>query len=197
MQYAHKGLRRGKKMKTDARIRYTKRVIWEQFFNILKTTPLNKVSIKDICDRAEINRATFYRYYDDAFDLMGKIQDELVESFRLYARDIKGQSIEKGVEVMLNAVKSNSEIYTILSSGNGDPGFISKIVSKSFEGFKDEMAKRMPALTGRQVEWFYTFIAQGCIAIVIDWVKGGMKESPAEVSKFVARLDSSLFEKFR
>ncbi len=43
-------------MKTDARTQYTKKVIRECFFELLKETPLNKITVKGICERAQINR---------------------------------------------------------------------------------------------------------------------------------------------
>ena len=66
-------------MASDARVRYTKMVIKEQFAAILTTTPLNKVTVKEICERAEINRATFYRYYADPYDLLEKMEQEFLE----------------------------------------------------------------------------------------------------------------------
>lgn len=55
-------------MKTDARIRYTRVVIKDSFVKLLKSQPINKITVKDVCDLAEINRVTFYKYYTDCFD---------------------------------------------------------------------------------------------------------------------------------
>jgi len=64
-------------MKTDARVRYTKNVIQESFFKLIKEKPINKITVKSICDLSEINRATFYKYYTDPFDLMKKSRANL------------------------------------------------------------------------------------------------------------------------
>lgn len=55
-------------MGLDARVRYTKLVIKDAFISLLKEKPLNKVTVKEICALAGINRATFYRYYCDFTD---------------------------------------------------------------------------------------------------------------------------------
>lgn len=52
-------------MKTDARVRYTRMRIREAFFECLEKKPINKITVKEICDIAEINRATFYTHYAD------------------------------------------------------------------------------------------------------------------------------------
>ena len=63
----------------DRRIRYTKKIIKETFLNLLEEKELNKITVSEICRISDINRATFYRYYLDVFDLFDKIQDEFVE----------------------------------------------------------------------------------------------------------------------
>lgn len=46
-------------MKTDARVRYTKMRIREAFFQCLREKPVSRITVKELCDTAEINRATF------------------------------------------------------------------------------------------------------------------------------------------
>ena len=46
-------------MKTDARVRYTKMRIREAFFNALEENPSAGITVKELCDTAGINRATF------------------------------------------------------------------------------------------------------------------------------------------
>ena len=65
-------------MGLDARIRYTKMVIQESFAALLKERPINRITVKEICEGAEINRATFYKYYADAYDLLDKIEEQVL-----------------------------------------------------------------------------------------------------------------------
>ena len=73
--------------KTDARVRYTRRVIKESFLSLLSEKPVNKITVKEVCEAAEINRATFYSHYSDCFALMESIEQEiLVRALRLKMR---------------------------------------------------------------------------------------------------------------
>ena len=56
--------------KTDARIRYTQRILKESFLILLKQKPVNKITVKEVCEMAELNRATFYAHYSDCFALL-------------------------------------------------------------------------------------------------------------------------------
>ena len=63
----------------DRRIKYTKKVIKESFFQLLEEKDITKVTVSELCEKADINRATFYRYYIDIFDLLEKIKEEFVK----------------------------------------------------------------------------------------------------------------------
>ena len=51
--------------KQDARVRYTKMVVKESLMELLRVKPVAKVTVTEICERAGINRATFYAHYSD------------------------------------------------------------------------------------------------------------------------------------
>ena len=61
----------------DRRKEYTKRVIRESVFKLLKKKRLSDITVKEICEDADVNRATFYRNYLDIFDLYEKIEEDL------------------------------------------------------------------------------------------------------------------------
>lgn len=163
---------------------------------MLKEKPLNKITVKSICERAQINRTTFYRYYSDPHDLMEKLETELLDSFQSYVRNMSARGPEQAIEAAMNAVKNNAELYTILISDNADHQYIGKMIANSYESFRKGFASRYPQLSPKQQKWLYFYIAQGCISIVLDWVDGGMKETPSEVARFVTRLDEILLANF-
>ena len=70
-------------MATDRRTKYTKSVIRQALFDLLKEKPLNKITVTDICKMADINRSTFYSYYEDVYALLTQIQNELFENIVL------------------------------------------------------------------------------------------------------------------
>ena len=66
--------------KDDRRVKYTKMVIKESFINLLEKKDLSRITVKEICEDADINRATFYSHYTDVYDLLRKIENELLEN---------------------------------------------------------------------------------------------------------------------
>ena len=49
--------------KLDARKRYTQMVLKQSFLKLLKEKPVNRITVKEVCALAQLNRATFYAHY--------------------------------------------------------------------------------------------------------------------------------------
>ena len=92
-----------KKVKLDRRVRYTRMVIKESFINLLEKKDISQITIKEICKDADINRSTFYSHYTDQYDLMRKIQDELLDNIRDYLAEL--EKSEDEVDSVLLAEK--------------------------------------------------------------------------------------------
>lgn len=182
-------------MKMDTRTKYTRKAIRAAFFELLKETPLNRITVKSICEKADINRTTFYRYYTDAFDLMDQIEADLFSSVQHYIQELGIKAPEQAIEAMLKLTINNNEFYTILVADNTDHRYIRRMIANSYPVFQDGFCRRYPTLTPQQRKWIYYYMANGCISIMLDWVRSGMQESPGEVAAFMARLDEVLLEK--
>ncbi|MBO7205040.1 MAG: TetR/AcrR family transcriptional regulator [Candidatus Methanomethylophilaceae archaeon] len=66
------------KRKTDKRTICTKTAIKEVLLEMLKETPFSKISVKELCERIDINRTTFYIHYGNTLDVLIEIIDELL-----------------------------------------------------------------------------------------------------------------------
>lgn len=63
---------------------YTKNSIREAFLTLLEQKELDKITVKEITELADINRGTFYKYYKDSFDLLERIKPEAFQHFSQY-----------------------------------------------------------------------------------------------------------------
>ena len=179
-------------MKTDHRMRYTKRVICDCFLELLKDQPIQKITVKAICEKADINRSTFYRYYKDAYDLMEQIANDLWEKFRQQFIDQAVIDTQQALLAMFTAIKNNRIPYIILLSENTGIEYFSRMVNNSYEFYRNGFEKRYPTLSDDQRRRVYYFLTEGCLAVTTDWIRGGMLESPEEMAHLVARLDESI-----
>lgn len=183
-------------MKTDARVRYTNMMIRNSFFVLLREMPLNKITVKRICELSEINRATFYKYYSDPYDLLRKIETEQLGMLKeMVAQSAQGD-VPQAIGIILGTLKKDQELYTVLTANGGDSTFPRKVFALCYEATQSRIHDAFPSLTEIQKEWFYYFLAEGCSSILNRWVQSGMKEDISAVSEFVNRLDAVLLNAF-
>ena len=175
-------------MKTDARIRYTQMVIKNSFIQLLKEKPLAKVTVKEICSLAEINRATFYKYYCDPYDLLDKLEQEFLAELQDSIQGSVQENIKDTITLIMVNIKANSEMYQALFSENGDPHFPGRIFATCYQYTAINNNKRFQRFSPAERSWIYYFIAQGCSGILNQWIEQGMKEPVNEVAGFADRL---------
>ena len=73
--------------KEDLRVQKTKKNIKETFLTLLDQKPLDKIHVQEILDTAQINRATFYKYYLDKYDLAEQLAKECMDAITPLAEE--------------------------------------------------------------------------------------------------------------
>ena len=66
---------------TDRRIRRTRALLRQGLIQLMDTKDIKDISVKELSDLADINRGTFYLHYNDIYDMLGKMEDELFTEF--------------------------------------------------------------------------------------------------------------------
>ena len=104
-------------MATDARVRYTKMMIQAKFLLLLEKKPINKITVKEICELAEINRATFYKYYMDAYDLLDKIEEEILSELENTIHSSLNEGVNNTLIKMLKKMKESGILNYWINDG--------------------------------------------------------------------------------
>ena len=63
----------------DARAVYTRQTIEKEFLKLLKTKPVSKITVSELCTVCHINRATFYKHYTDIYGLMDSMEQIMTD----------------------------------------------------------------------------------------------------------------------
>lgn len=115
----------------DIRIEKTERAIKQAFLSLREQKPLEKIKIKELCEKACINKSTFYAHYQDIYALENALEEELIASilgslpeFRTY--DLRSCT-EWLIQELFRAFVANQKEVEILFSGSRQGGFINRI----------------------------------------------------------------------
>lgn len=105
MQHITKSVGKGDVTKMDRRNKYTRMVIKEALYQLLKKNPLNQITVKEICLEAGINQTTFYRNFKDIYDLFETIEQEMVLTA------FPDGTIPKNPDKLLEVIADNQIFY--------------------------------------------------------------------------------------
>ena len=68
-------------VKEDLRITKTKAALTNAFFKMLEEMPLEDITVNELCDRAGVRRATFYKHFNDKSDFLTSLIKEVRTRF--------------------------------------------------------------------------------------------------------------------
>ena len=177
----------------DARVRYTRMMVKNSFIRLLQQKSISKITVKEICDGAQINRATFYAHFTDPYDLLQQIEGELIDAIvqELSGYEMDGQwefSTEPVVR-LLDYIKENAEICNLLLNGNGDLEFQKKLTDIIGQQFLPAMTSNS-TLSQEDAKYVLAFCAYGAVGMIKKWMSDGMQKSSALLAQLI--LNSAL-----
>ena len=170
----------------DARVRYTRMVIEKCFLDLLEKKPANRITVTELCQMAEINRATFYKHYLDIPDLLEKMEGKMLGDIRALFQEC--DDIQKAFLKMLQYAKMDFKKYAFLGSENGDRELFSKICNVCFESAYPMTETNLPQLDNWQRETLHAYITYGIAGIMKSWIMDGMAQPPEKVADIMASL---------
>ncbi|MDT8977774.1 TetR/AcrR family transcriptional regulator [Paenibacillus sp. chi10] len=109
-------------MNSNSNIR-TKRDITNAFMELLTTkTFSSSITIQDICEKSFVHRSTFYRYYEDKYDLLNKVTTMIATDFFQNVNSNR-ESLHSFYEQMLNYVEEHKQLFLNLTIKNNNNDF--------------------------------------------------------------------------
>ena len=158
----------------DRRTLKTKKAIRDAFAELLTEKELRKVSVQEIADKADINRATFYKHYLDVYDLYDKTEQEIL--------------VEIGMLVLRLGELSSDKFF----STNGKAALRAQF-DKCMEGlFRQIESERLNIdVNDKKLLYQSCYRSQGCIAVISKWVTDNFSESKDFIVKTVSELDTN------
>lgn len=181
--------------KDDRRVKYTKMVLKESFIKLLEKKDISQISIKEICEDADINRATFYAHYSDQYDLLRKIENELFDNINAHLAEFDQKNNNMNAvllaENIFEYLKENAKLCKLLLSERGDFNFQKQVMMLVYDIIIAELTDNN-MITKEDAEYVYSFTITGCVGIVQKWLDEDMKKSAHYMAEMVIKLTLGL-----
>lgn len=176
-----------KQTANDHRTRVTKMLIRRAFTDLLKQKPIQSITVKELCAAAGINRGTFYTHYTDIYDLLQKMEDDMLEDFKkalepLLSTDAEALTPVKITTGIYQCLKDNADICTVTLGDYGDKAFALRLITLGRERCMETYSKFFQGASPKQIELFYAFVSAGHIGLLQKWLADGMTASAEEIA---------------
>lgn len=113
----------------DIRCKKTQKSIIDSFLALRSKKPLEKITVKELCEKAMISKSTFYLHYMDIYELSEKLEDEVVGKALSNLSDPRSlvENQEKFTKQLYLVYFSQENLIKILFSGSRSELFIKKV----------------------------------------------------------------------
>ena len=167
------------KAKTDRRIKITKRLLKDAFTEMLKEKDIYHISIRELCEKADVNRTTFYKYYGNQFDLLDEMENDLLRSIE---ETFNEENIDeaRGIEKILLFLEKDIDFTRLLLNSSVDAEFPNKLFSLAT--VTRTVEKTMANIPIQEREYIHRFLLYGAYEMIRTWVNKDNRESAKEMS---------------
>ncbi|MCM1285670.1 MAG: TetR/AcrR family transcriptional regulator [Acetobacter sp.] len=149
----------------------TRKNICDAFWEMHLSAPINKVYVSDIVEKANINRATFYRYYHDVYEIREEKETELINYFKEQLRNFSTIPSHKRIAVILHEIsnfyKQQEKYMSILLGEFGDTAFSHILSEQLAELLMDNFSEH--EISSEQ-QLIIAFARGGIIGIIQEWI---------------------------
>lgn len=178
--------------KVDKRIIRTKKLIKRTMIELMQEKEVQNITVTDICNRADLNRGTFYTYHQDVFSLVSEIENEILDDVTQILDDAAqsglGNSKAKERNMMVRQIlECFSRHRDVIKVVFGDTGYITfqqKLKSIFITKFSQIIGISNTVFEDHD-GYLAVYITSGMIGIIQEWIKTGFQKSPEEIANIM------------
>lgn len=180
----------------DIRIIKTKKKLTSTILSLLESKPIKNITVLELCQKAQINRTTFYKYYKDVDDFIANIEESLLLDLEKNIENIHRNYLISYIGQTIETIKSHKEIYGKLLSKNGDKHFLRRILDLVHDQSISEWQRILKKASSEDLENIYKFIVDGSIGIISNWISNNCNDEPNNIVNFINKLCMSGLSSF-
>jgi AcrR family transcriptional regulator len=164
---------------TDLRVQRSRASIQQALFELTVEKGYIAVTVRDIAQRARVNRSTFYRHYLDKDDLLAQYLDQLqgrvaeAAAHADHARDALPERVPVGLLLLVRHVQEHAAFYRVMLGEHGDQAFSHRFRQLSEQRYRHLFAQSGDAQNphGPPVELQLQYISAAFVGAMLWWLE--------------------------
>ncbi|WP_436857673.1 TetR/AcrR family transcriptional regulator [Mammaliicoccus sciuri] len=189
-------------MAEDRRVRKSKRAIKKAFIQLLKENNLDRITIHQISDLADVNRGTFYLNYEDKYALLDEMENEQIEEIKGFVdirkMDLSTKTSDRFIHDFANIIikkvithiEHNIEFYQVILNLERKSQIeeqLAEIVRSNIKhliGDKDDVF-------GIPENYYLSYVVGSMMSMIKYWVSDENRVSVEELVNYVSTIAST------
>ncbi|PKU51512.1 TetR family transcriptional regulator [Lysinibacillus fusiformis] len=170
----------------------SRKMIRHAFVELVLEKDLEKITVKNIVERAEVSRGTFYAHYSDILAVIEEIENELMGKMVEFLNDFKAvEIIQNPMPLFLKMVdflQQDIEFYRKLIFVQGASCFVVKLKDILIEKIISFQETIHPSQERQEFVLRVHFLVGGLMSMYQDWLAGKFDCSLEELTKSISRM---------
>ncbi|WP_390620330.1 TetR/AcrR family transcriptional regulator [Xiamenia xianingshaonis] len=185
----------------DRRIARSKRALRGALVQLMEERGFDNLSVNDLCERADLTRATFYNHFHDKDELLLTLEDEVIADLEIFRVDLAhlslldlavavrtGQPLPLLVALFDYLREQGDFLHAVLGPG-GDIRFGPRLrdcvcTDLVWSILHDRYRESTTSFVG----YYVSFYAGAYLGVIMRWIETGMQESSEDMARIALRL---------
>ena len=163
--------------KKDVRVVRTYEHLAEGLISLLKRKSFEDLSVSEICESANVHRATFYKHFNDKYEFLNYcFNNELSKiSFDVGADEANADNLKENfmnfIRVTFEFVSSQKAVFSTILSKKFSVSLGASFTSAVHNYCIDKISKIIPDAHPGRVEIFAAFYSNAFIGVITQYAK--------------------------
>ena len=181
--------------KLDLRIIKTRQNLFRTLISLMKDKSFEEIKVSDICSNSLINRSTFYSHFEDKYDLLSSLIEELKQSLQKELEKNKNISSSKDyymeiIKLLLNHMEEKKDIYNAIMINNKNSIAMDMIYNTLNENIisriKEDFNNNIPS------DFIAKFYLGAIFNVGMEWIKDTKKYTKEDIITYLEQLIPSM-----
>lgn len=166
-------------------LKSTERTLRRCMRRLIREKNLKNITVSDICEMAEIAKRTFYRYYPDKYALF---EDTYLHEFYKKLDIPEDAFIYDIFERIISQMYTEQDFFFHAITSKGQNGFW-ELMTNLILPHAERWTTSDPYID-RAKDYYIRTDIRVSLHLIEEWIMGGYKETPAELSEFIRLCDA-------
>lgn len=179
--------------KINRKIQLTKRSLRDALVELLNERHISQISISLLCQRANVNRSTFYKHYASVLALLDEIEEENLRYFETAINKLnKSSNTIDGhliLESLFRYIKINKEFFKSVLNNKNYGNFLDKLINEIYYKVDDKFP-----ISLKKTPEIFVYVIHGSIALIKLWIDKDFHKTPKEMGHLILSFANTLIK---